>query len=97
MNFRNKTRMVQWLLLSLLAYAIAAGMAEMLAYGDSGLWPRVQTILWKCGHLNLAAYIGYWIDRNSFGDRIEPHSHVTKHMRRAVIMVGAMIAFGLAL
>jgi putative exporter of polyketide antibiotics len=96
-SIRNKTRMCEWLLMSLLAYAVAAGMAEMLAYGESGLWPRMQVVLWKVGHLNLAAYLGYFLDRRAFCDRIEPHTHHMKHIRRAIIMVGAMLAFGLAL
>lgn len=97
MNIRDKSRMIQWLLLSLLAYGLAALMADMLQYGESGLWPRIQVVLWKCGHLNLAAYIGYMLDRNAFGDRIEPHSHHMKHIRRAIIMAATMVAFGLAL
>lgn len=94
---RDKTRMIQWLLLSLLAYVVAAILAGM---GDEGAYPRAQTVLWKVGHLNLAAYLGYWIDRNAFRDRIEPDKYkpdTMQHIRRAIIIAATMIAFGMAL
>jgi len=95
---RDKTRMLQWLMLSLMAYAVAAFLASLTDSGDSGLWPRVQTVLWKCGHLNLAAFIGYWVDRNSFATlRITLTSHPLEQVRRAIIIAATMIAFGLAL
>jgi hypothetical protein len=91
---RDKTRMSQWLLLSLLAYVVAAILAGM---GDEGMYPRAQTVLWKVGHLNLAAYLGYWIDRNAFRDRLDPMTPYLGHIRRAIIMAATMIAFGMAL
>lgn len=94
---RDKTRMFQWLLLSLLAYGTAAGLATLLTYGESGLWPRIQTVLWKVGHLNLAAYLGYFLDRNAFRDRIGPRSEPMLHIRRAIVIGFTMVAFGLAL
>lgn len=94
----DRLRMAQWLLLSILAYAIAATLAGVPVDGsESGLFPRVQTILWKVGHLNLAAYLGYWIDRNAFRDRIGGHSPLLLHIRRAIIIAATMIGFGLAL
>lgn len=90
-------RMAQWLLLSLLAYAVAAVLADVITPEGNGLYPRLQTVLWKVGHLNLAAYIGYMLDRNAFRDRIEYSSHPLKHIRRAIIIAATMLAFGLAL
>lgn len=99
--FRNrfdKLRMAQWLLLSLLAYAIAAALAGLPGPTDAGQWPRLQTVLWKCGHLNLAAFIGYWIDRRAFKDaRLYDGSPPLLQIRRAVIIAATMLAFGMAL
>jgi putative exporter of polyketide antibiotics len=94
---RDKTRMIQWLILSVLAYILAAWFASMVQYGDSGLWPRIQTVLWKCGHLNLAAYLGFMLDRNAFRDRLYSTSPPILHIRRAIVISATMIAFGLAL
>lgn len=97
-NRFDKLRMVQWLLLSVLAYALAALLAGIPSETDAGMWPRIQTILWKCGHLNLAAYIGYWIDRRAFHTlRITRSSHPTEQVRRAIIIGATMLAFGMAL
>jgi hypothetical protein len=97
-RYSDKFRMAQWLLLSVIAYVVATVLAGIPADTDAGLWPRVQTILWKCGHLNLAAYIGYWIDRRAFHSlRITRSSHPTEQMRRAVIIGATMLAFGMAL
>lgn len=95
---RDKTRMIQWLLLSLLAYAIAALLAGLADPSGNGSYPRAQTVLWKVGHLNLAAFIGYWIDRNAFRVRIEEFRKADlAHIRRAIVISATMIAFGLAL
>ncbi|WP_168798510.1 hypothetical protein [Herbaspirillum sp. ST 5-3] len=99
-NRFDKLRMVQWLLLSVLAYVLATALAGIPTgiEPEAGLWPRLQTILWKCGHLNLAAYIGYWIDRRAFHTlRITRSSHPTEQVRRAIIIGATMLAFGMAL
>lgn len=98
-GLKDKFRMAQWLLLSLVAYGLAAALAGIPGEGvDAGMFPRLQTVLWKCGHLNLAAFIGYWIDRRAFRDsRLFASSPPLLHIRRAVIIVGTMIAYGLAL
>lgn len=94
----DNLRMMQWLLLSILAYLIATLLASVPVDGsDVGLYPRLQTVLWKCGHLNLAAYLGYWIDRHAFRLRIDSASDGLEQLRRAVIIAATMIAFGLAL
>lgn len=94
---KESFRMAQWLLLSVLAYWLASTLALMPGDTEAGAWPRIQTVLWKIGHLNLAAYIGFWIDRNAFRTRVMFHSAPTLQMRRAVIIAATMIAFGLAL
>lgn len=92
----DKFRMAQWLLLSVLAYVIATILADVPSATDAGMWPRVQTVLWKCGHLNLAAYLGYWIGRSRIG-RLYPGSSDAKHIAHAIIIGATMLAFGLAL
>lgn len=97
---KDRLRMAQWLFFSLLAYMTAAALAQAVSYGPDGLLPKVQTILWKCGHLNLAAYLGYRIDRSAFRDRLFPGRDtidMARMLRRALIMSATMIAFGLAL
>lgn len=97
-NWSDKLRMAQWLLFSLLAYAIATLLASLPGVVDAGLWPRAQTVLWKCGHLNLAAFLGYWIDRNSFKHgRLTNCSHPTCEIRRAIVIGCTMLAFGMAI
>jgi hypothetical protein len=94
---REKTRMLQWLVLSLLAYGLAALLAAVPGPTDAGQVPRVQAVLWKVGHLNLAAYIGFWVDKHAFRDRIDPDTNALFHIRRAIVIAAAMIGFGLAL
>jgi hypothetical protein len=109
-GFADKLRMMQWLLLSLVVYGIASALAKppgavadfLVGFGanltETGFYPRVQTVLWKCGHLNLAAYVGYWIDRNAFrGLRIGRSSPPAEQIRRAIIIGASMLAFGSAL
>lgn len=93
----DKMRMAQWLLLSLVVYLLATLLAGMHGPTDAGLYPRLQTVLWKVGHLNLSAFIGYWIDRRAFRMRIDSASPSGEHIRRAIIIGAAMLAFGLAL
>lgn len=94
---KDLTRMSHWLMLSLWAYCMASVLAGWPADTDAGLFPRIQTVLWKVGHLNLAAFIGYWLDRAAFRDRIMASTPALLHIRRAIIMAAAMLAFGLAL
>jgi hypothetical protein len=91
-------RMAQWLLLSIALYGLATWLNSFSAVGQpGGMFPRVQAVLWKCAHLNLAAYLGYWIDRNAFRDRIVWDSSPVKHIRRAIIIGATMLSFGMAL
>jgi hypothetical protein len=94
---KDRTRMLHWLLLSFTVYFVASMLAMMPAATDGGQLPRAQVILWKVGHLNLAAFLGYWIDRSSFRDRITARSDSMLHLRRALIIGLTMIAFALAL
>lgn len=84
-------RMAFWFLLSVALY----GLAMLLAQAD--LAPKIQIICWKIGHLNIAAFLGYWLDRNAFQDRIELDTAPLLQMRRAVIIAGAMLAVAMGL
>lgn len=94
----DKFRMMQWFLLSVVAYLLATWLGSIpVEDSPAGLYPRLQTILWKCGHLNLAAYLGYWIDRNAFRLRIDCASDGMEQLRRAIVIGATMLAFGMAL
>jgi hypothetical protein len=98
MAFLNKDqlRMIQWFLFSIICYAVAAVLANLQGETDAGLFPRIQTVLWKCGHLNLAAFIGYRIDRSAFS-RVGKFTEPMHQLRRAIVISAAMMAFGMAL
>lgn len=96
---KERLRMFQWLLLSLIAYGLSTMLSQILSPLDpsgAGMWPRAQTVLWKIGHLNLAAFLGYWIARTRLG-RLHDLSPPLAMLAHAVIMAATMIAFGLAL
>lgn len=93
-NWFDKARMVQWLLFSVLAYLLAMLLAEIPTGHDpdAGLYPRLQAVLWKSGHLNLGAFIGYWIGRTRLG-RLTRESSDIKYLAHAIVIGMAMYAF----
>lgn len=93
----NSFRMVHWLLLSVVLYVLAALLAAGHAPDGTPLLPQVQTIAWKLGHLNLAAFFGYRIDRSLFRDTITKTTLPALQIRRAIVVVGTMIALALAM
>lgn len=99
----DKARMLQWLLLALLAYLIAMLLAQMPAATDAGMLPRLQVVLWKIGHLTLSAWVGYWIDRAAFpGGRLPDNDFQMRapdlfYIRRAIVIAATMLAFGMAI
>ena len=86
-------RMLQWLLISFCLYAFAIALANK----GIDFYPQIQTVSWKLGHLTIAAFFGYWIDRNAFRDRITPDSIPLITIRRAIIIMGSMIAISLGM
>jgi hypothetical protein len=93
----DKMRMAQWLLLSVVLYLLSTLLASMHGATDAGLYPRLQTVMWKAAGLNLSAFVGYWIDRRAFRLRIDSASPAGEHIRRAIIIGASMLAFGLSL
>lgn len=87
----DKLRMSNWLLLSAALYAAAMVLAGL------SLLPQVQIILWKLGHITVAGFIGYRLDRAAFRDRLTPESDPLRQIRRAMIIIGAMIAAALGM
>lgn len=85
---RNKTRMVQWFLLAAIFYAAAILVPEN---------PQLQTALWKCGHITLGSFIGYWVDRHLFGRLVVLSAPNGRLLARAIVVSAAVIgmAFGL--
>jgi hypothetical protein len=79
--------MVEWLAIAALFYLLA-----MYAVSQ----PQMQTALWKCGHITIGAFAGYWIDRNLYG-RIDDAAQSGRMVARAVVVAAAIVgmAFGL--
>lgn len=82
----GKTRMFEWLLISVALYAAAIYIQH----------PQIQVGLWKAGHINSAAFIGYWICRRLFG-RFDVNSNPTLHAARALIIAACIIGMALGL
>lgn len=80
-----------WLALSFVLYGLAMCLADYDALS------KVQIILWKVGHVNIAAFVGYWLDRTVFQDRIHYETPLILHIRRAVMIVGAMVSVSLGM
>jgi hypothetical protein len=88
---RDLFRMIDWLVWAVVAYAICF---TLRAYD---LEPQAQTVLWKLGNVTVAAYVGYWIDRQAFRARITIGSTPIEGLRRAVVMAATMLTVGLGL
>jgi hypothetical protein len=84
-------RMSHWLMFSAALYLAAAMLAT------AGLQPQVQIILWKLGHITVAGYVGYWIDRGAFRDRLDPKCLPARQIRRAIVIAAAMLAVSMGL
>lgn len=82
-------RMVQWLAGAAVCYALA-----LLAFHDQ---PQLQTLCWKLGNVTVAAYVGFWIDRNLSRKPLTDQSPGHEHIRRAIIVAAVMLAVGLGL
>lgn len=84
-------RMFHWLLISIVLYTMASGLAHF------EVMPQIQTISWKLGHETIAAFLGYWIDRSMFRQRIDPDSVPMLQIRRAIIIGCTMLAVAMGL
>ena len=82
----GKTRMIEWLLISAALYAAALYIQH----------PQIQVGLWKAGHINSAAFFGYWICRRLFG-RFNEKSDPMLNFARAVIIASCIIGMALGL
>lgn len=89
-NIMEKTerlRMFQWLLLTVVFYAVAYALK---LNGD--IFPSMQNVFYKLGHVSVGAYLGYFIDRNASRCRLTTSSPDAHHIRRAIIVGAAMLA-----
>ncbi len=82
----GKLRMAEWLLLSMVLYGCAFYIQH----------PQIQTALWKAGHINTAAFLGYWIARKIFG-RFDSTSDPIKQLARGVVIAACIIGMALGL
>jgi hypothetical protein len=87
----DKTRMINWLLVAGLFYAVAYGMLVAEVSGP------FQTLAWKLGHVTLGGFVGYRLDRAAFRDRITPMTPPLTMIRRAIVMIGAMYVLGVGM
>lgn len=83
----NKLRMAHWLIVAALLYLLALVVHQ----------PQLQTMFWKTCLITVAAHVGYWIDKTSFRDTLEPTSEPTRQLRRAIIIAAAMLAVSMGL
>lgn len=84
---KDRARMVQWLAAAVACYAVALVITQ----------PQIQTLFWKVGHVTLAAWLGYQIDRQAFPYERCKEGMPQCQLRRAIIMGAAMLAIGLGL
>lgn len=82
--------MFQWVAIAICFHILAICLTTMP-------YPQLSTVCWKLGNLTLAAYFGYAIDRHLFRDRLDDKSLPMRQIRRAVVVVGAMIAVALGM
>lgn len=88
MSKSDKSRMIEWLLVAALFYAVAYAMFW------AGVTGPFQTLAWKLGHVTLGGYAGYRLDRAAFRDRITAATHPLSMIRRAIVMFAAMYTLG---
>jgi hypothetical protein len=88
---KEHLRMLQWVFIAFLFYGAA------LIFKGYGVEPELQIVSMKLGHITIAAFVGYWIDRTAFRTRITASSHPLESVRRAIIIASAMLAIALGL
>lgn len=86
---KDKVRMAQWLVFAVLFYSIAAYSAM---YPDWAEMRPVGAVCQRLGHITIAAFVGYWIDRNAF--KHAPNDS-NGSIRRAIIIAAAILAISL--
>jgi hypothetical protein len=84
----DKLRMFHWLLIAAVLYLAATIVTQ----------PQLQIVLWKAGHITVAAFAGYWIDRAAFREaRLSAKSDPRLQIRRAIVIGAAMLAISMGL
>jgi hypothetical protein len=92
MTTMDKLRMFQWVVIASALYFAATQLAR------HDLLPQLQIVLWKLGHITLAAFTGYWIDRQAFlCSRLGKQSPAGSEIRRAIIIGAAMLAIAMGM
>lgn len=83
-DIRDYFRMWAWAALAFAALAFI------------GKWEQVQVVIYKGSLVFIAAFVGYWIDRNLFG-RYAHDDPASRRTARAAIVCATILAFSLAL
>ena len=94
---KDKLRMIQWLLIALTLYGLALGLAALHNGELPPVWVPLETAAWKLGNVTVAAFVGYWIDRQAFRSRFNENSSPLEGIRRGLVMAAAMLAVALGL
>lgn len=87
-EMKERLRMFQWALTAAALYFAAFLLVK---------YPQAQIICMKLGHITLASYAGYWVDRHAFRDRLGWDSPSLFHVRRAMIISAAILAMAMGL
>ena len=88
---RNALRMFHYLVIAAFLYFIA------YCLGINETFRQLSTIAWKLGNATVAAYLGYWLDRHLFRNRITDDSVPLLQIRRAIIVAAVILAVSMGL
>lgn len=77
-------RMLNWLLSAFVLYGIAFAL-NYFRISEAG-----ASLFYKFGHVTVAGFLGYRLDRSLFRDRMCNNTEPLKQLRRA-ILVGAVV------
>jgi hypothetical protein len=91
-EYLDLMRMVHWLGMAVMFYAIVI---VMITTKGIDFYPQFQTVMWKLGHLTVASYLGYRLDISLNRKRITTDSTDLERIRRAIMVIGSMIAMAL--
>lgn len=73
----------------------ALGVAALMLIGRP---EQVLVVIYKGSLVSIAAFVGYWVDRNLFGRYRMPDEYMsTRELCRGLIVAATILAFALAL
>lgn len=85
---KDRLRMAHWLLMAIVFFTLAA----IVALSGIHEIRTVGAVSQALGKVTISAFVGYWIDRSAFRDRVDSDSEPLKQLRRAIIIGCAMLS-----